>query len=149
MASQNIAQLLATSRFVWALARETALPFSLFFRRLSTGSRQPYPAIWVTVGIAALALLLLGISQEIVGTILLEGAGWSVIFAYAAPIALYLFCPRDALTGDGRAKWTLRAWSQPLAWFAVIGCSVCLVMYCLPTNYPVTPSESITSFVGS
>lgn len=137
MLAQNIAQLLASSRFIWALARESAIPFSPFFHKISA-SHQPLNAIWIVVFISAPSLLLLGISQHIVGTILLEGAGWAIMFCYGFPIVLYLFCSKDALSGDGRAKWTLRGWSRPLAWFSVIGSAVSLVMYCLPTGYPVT-----------
>ena len=116
MLSQNVAQLLATSRFIWALARESALPFSHLLRTISVRRRQPIPAIWVVVIIVGASLLLLRISTRIIGTILLEGAGWSVMFSYLIPIVIYLFCPDDALAGDGRAQWTLRKYSKILAW---------------------------------
>jgi amino acid transporter len=114
-AFQAVAQLVATSRFTWALARESALPFSHFFRRLSKKDRLPLAAIWIVVLLAAPVFLLLCINVSIISTILLEGAGLSVMLSYAAPVALYLFCPSDALAGDGRAQWTLRSWSKPAA----------------------------------
>ena len=138
MVSQNLAQLLATSRFIWALARESALPFSHLLRTLSTRRRQPIPAIWLVVSIVAVSLLLLRISTRIVNTILLEGAAWCVMFAYLAPVVVYLFCPEDALVGDGRAQWTLRKYSRILAWPVVAFVGVVLVVLCLPTGYPVT-----------
>ncbi|GAA5986317.1 hypothetical protein JCM5350_002979 [Sporobolomyces pararoseus] len=135
---QNVAQLLATSRFIWALARESALPFSTFFRRLSTDHKQPLPAIWVTILIAVPTLLFLAIDAHIFATTLLEGAGITVVLSWAIPIIIYLFSPRDVLRGDGRAQWTLRQASRPLAFCAAIFCSVFIVMVCLPTGYPVT-----------
>ncbi len=147
---QNVAQLLATSRFIFALARESALPFSGFFRRLSTSQRQPLNAIWATVAVVTPGLLLLRISPSVVGTIILEGAAWTVSFAYAVPVALYLACPADALLGDGRAKWSLRKWSKPLGACAVFFFSVFLVVLCFPTQAPVTPlTASYASVIGA
>ncbi|GAA6008097.1 hypothetical protein JCM11491_001882 [Sporobolomyces phaffii] len=135
---QNVAQLLATSRFIWALARESALPFSTFFRRLSPEHKQPLPAIWITSLIAAPTLLFLAIDAHIFATTLLEGAGITVVLSWAIPLTIYLFCPKDVLRGDGRAQWTLRQASRPLAFSAAVFCSVFIVMVCLPTGYPVT-----------
>jgi len=136
---QNVAQLLATSRYIFALARESALPCSGFFRTLSTSHRQPLAAIWATVAVVAPGLLLLRISPSVVGTIILEGAAWTVAFAYAVPVALYLACPADALLGDGRAKFSLRKWSKPAGACAVFFLVVFLVVLCFPTEAPVTP----------
>ncbi|GAA5899863.1 uncharacterized protein JCM6883_006013 [Sporobolomyces salmoneus] len=135
---QNVAQLLATSRFIWALARESALPFSAFFRRLSPKHKQPLPAIWVTILIAVPTLLFLAIDAHIFATTLLEGAGVTVVLSWAIPLIIYLFCPKDVLRGDGRAQWTLRQASRPLAFCAALFCSVFIIMLCLPTGYPVT-----------
>lgn len=124
---QAIAQLLATSRFTWALARESALPFSDFLRQLSKRDKLPHQAIWVVVALAAPVLILLCINTSIISTILLEGAGVSVMAAYGIPAMIYLFCPRDALAGDGRGKWTLRKWSLPAAFLATLFTSVFMV----------------------
>ncbi|BGP10988.1 hypothetical protein JCM10049v2_006882 [Rhodotorula toruloides] len=135
---QNVAQLLATSRYIWALSRESALPFSNFFRRLSKTNRTPTAAIWVTWAIACPALLFLAINMSIIATTLLEGAGITCTASYVAPILLYLVCDRDVLRGDGRAKWTLRGASKPLAVPVALFLLVFIVTMCLPTGYPVT-----------
>ncbi|GAA5930763.1 hypothetical protein JCM1841_006410 [Sporobolomyces salmonicolor] len=135
---QHVAQLLATSRFIWALSRESALPFSTFFRRLSSKHKQPLQAIWAVVGISVPALLLLAVNTSIIATTLLEGAGVTVVASWVTPIVLYLTCSRDVLRGDGRAKWTLRKASKSLAFCAALFCGVFLVMVCLPTGWPVT-----------
>lgn len=140
MVAQNVAQLLATSRFIWALARESALPFSQFLHTISARQGQPIRAIWLVVAIVALSLLLIRISTQIIATILLEGAGWCVMFAYLVPVAIYLIGPDDALVGDGRAQWTLRKFSKPLGYAGATFACVFLVVLCLPTGYPVNSS---------
>ncbi|GJN93235.1 hypothetical protein Rhopal_006282-T1 [Rhodotorula paludigena] len=137
---QNIAQLLATSRFIWALARESALPFSKFFRRLSSKTRQPTVAIWATWAISFPALLLIAVNVSIIATTLLEGAGITCTSSYVAPLLFYLACwGDDVLRGDGRAKWTLRGASKFLAVPPALFLLVFITMMCLPTGYPVTP----------
>ncbi|GAA6012779.1 hypothetical protein JCM10207_005357 [Rhodosporidiobolus poonsookiae] len=148
---QCIAQLLATSRFIFALSREQALPFSNFFRRLSKKNRQPSAAIWVTLAIAFPTLILLVIDTSIISTTVLEGAGITAVTSYVTPILLYLFCPKDVLRGDGRAQWTLRGASK---FVAVPVCAFFLtfmITMCLPTGYPITPltvSYASVVFVG-
>lgn len=127
---QSIAQLIATSRFTWALARESALPCSDFLRRLSTRDKLPLRTIWVVVGVAAPVLILLTINTSIISTIILEGAGVSVMASYGAPAALYLLGSRDALVGDGRGKWTLRGWTKPAAVLATLFTCVFMVSPC-------------------
>ncbi|BGP19556.1 hypothetical protein JCM10213_000156 [Rhodosporidiobolus nylandii] len=135
---QCVAQLLATSRFIWALARESALPFSTFFRRLSPSNRQPSRAIWGTIAIAFPSLIFLAINTSIISTTLLEGAGITATCAYVVPLLIYLFCPSDVLRGDGRAKWTLRGASKVVAAPVVLFLLTFMITMCLPTGYPVT-----------
>ncbi|SCV69196.1 BQ2448_2216 [Microbotryum intermedium] len=137
-AFQSIAQLLATSRFTWALARESALPLSPFLRKLTPRNRLPLRAIWCIVAISFPAMLLLIVDYSIIATIILEGAGFSVMFSYTVPVLIYLFLPRDALVGDGRALWTLRKWSKPAAIAGTLFALIFMIMLCLPTGYPVT-----------
>lgn len=143
---QNLAQLLATSRFAWALARESALPFSSFFKVISKG-RIPYNATWAVVIIMAPALMLLRFSQAIFTTVLLEGAGWATIAAYFIPVAIYVMAPRDALQGDGRGEWSLRRMSKPLALAGCFFCTLFLIVVSFPTDYPIDTSESFTPYV--
>ncbi|GAA5900155.1 hypothetical protein JCM6882_002628 [Rhodosporidiobolus microsporus] len=135
---QAIAQLLATSRFIFALARESALPFSNFFRRLSKNNRQPTAAIWGTLAVAVPTLCFLAIDSSIISTIILEGAGITATSAYVIPIIIYLFCKRDVLRGDGRAQWTLRGASKIVALPVSLFLLTFIIMMCLPTGYPVT-----------
>jgi amino acid transporter len=142
MQFQDIAQLLASSRFVWALARDDAVPFSPHLRRLSADTRIPVRAIWVICIFVAPALLLVIGSRKIVTSLILSGCGASLVIAYLIPVLCYLTCARDALDVDGRNEWTLRRWSK---WVAVVGTAyICLiiVLMCCPNTAPVTASES-------
>ncbi|GAA5984441.1 hypothetical protein JCM10908_003347 [Rhodotorula pacifica] len=135
---QNVAQLLATSRFIWALSRESALPFSNFFRRLSKKNKTPVPAIVATWAIVIPAICLIAINVSILATTMLEGAGITATSSYLAPILIYLACSSDVLRGDGRAQWTLRALSQPLCIPVVVFLGTFIIVMCLPTAYPIT-----------
>ncbi|KAM0791010.1 hypothetical protein ACM66B_004309 [Microbotryomycetes sp. NB124-2] len=133
---QAIAQLLATSRYTWALARESALPFSHIVRRLSR-RKLPVTAIWIIVALCAPVFMLLCINTTIISTILLEGAGVTVMISYCVPCVLYLIGPRDALAGDGRVMWTLRSFSKPAAALASLFSLAFIIVLCLPTGWPV------------
>ncbi|GAA5878717.1 hypothetical protein JCM3774_000484 [Rhodotorula dairenensis] len=136
---QNVAQLLATSRFIWALSRESALPFSNFFRRLSKTNKTPVPAIVATWAVVIPAICLIAINVSILATTMLEGAGITATSSYLAPVVIYLACSSDVLRGDGRAQWTLRGLSQPLCIPVVVFLGTFIVVMCLPTAYPITP----------
>lgn len=141
MQFQDIAQLLASSRFVWALARDDAVPFSPHLRRLSADTRIPVRAIWVICIFVAPALLLVIGSRKIVTSLILSGCGASLVIAYLIPVLCYLTCARDALDVDGRNEWTLRRWSR---WVAVVGTAyICLiiVLMCCPNTGPVTATS--------
>ncbi|GAA5963162.1 hypothetical protein JCM8115_001040 [Rhodotorula mucilaginosa] len=135
---QNVAQLLATSRFIWALSRESALPFSNFFRRLSKKNKTPIAAIVATWALVIPAICLIAINVSILATTMLEGAGITATSSYLAPVVIYLACSSDVLRGDGRAQWTLRGLSQPLCIPVVVFLGTFIVVMCLPTAYPIT-----------
>lgn len=141
MQFQDIAQLLASSRFIWALARDSAIPFSPWLSRLST-SRIPLRATWVVCAIAGPALLLIAVSRKIVTSLVLQGCGSSLVLAYLMPVICYLTCSSGALDADGRNEWTLRGWSKP---FAVLGSTYVLLIIVLmlcPNTAPVSASKS-------
>lgn len=139
---QTVAQLMATSRFIWALSRESALPFSNFFRRLSKKHRTPIPAIIGTWAVVMPALCLIAVNVSILATTMLEGAGITGATSYFLPLVLYLVCPKDVLRGDGRAQWTLRGMSQVLTVPAAVFLGTVIICMCLPTQYPLTTCTS-------
>jgi amino acid transporter len=141
MQFQDIAQLLASSRFIWALARDSAIPFSPWLGRLST-ARIPVRATWAVCGIAGPALLLVAASRKIVTSLVLQGCGSSLVLAYLIPVICYLTCGRGALDSDGRNEWTLRGWSKPLALFGSTYVLLIITLMLCPNTAPVTACES-------
>lgn len=149
MIVQDTAQLLASSRFMWALARDSAIPFSPYLRRLSPGTQLPVRATWTVCAIAAPCLLLIAGSRQIVTSLILSGCGSSLVLAYLMPVACYLSCPSGALDTDGRNAWTLRGASKYVAAFGSSYAMLIIVMMCCPNFYPVTSSESPTfAYIG-
>ena len=85
MVLQDVAQLTASSRFVWALARDqgalsladpadfAALPFSNVWRRVSTKHRIPRLGAALIAFVAAPALLVLAAGNSILTGLALQG----------------------------------------------------------------------------
>ena len=63
-------ELLACSRFAWALARDKALPFSHLIRRVSK-QRIPYVAVQLIVVLTLMGLLFVAVEEEIIQTLVL------------------------------------------------------------------------------
>lgn len=141
MIFQDTAQLLASSRFLWALARDSAIPFSPYLRRLSPGSQLPIRATWLLCAIAAPCLLLIAGSRQIVTSLILSGCGSSLVLAYLLPVVCYLSCPKGAIDIDGRNEWTLRGASKYAAAFGSCYVILIIILMCCPNYYPVTSSE--------
>lgn len=119
---QVCSQLQASSRFVFALARDNALPFSSSIRRTNSSNR-PLRALWLMVILCIpFSFLVFGSSNILFGVIGV-GAGVLMSFSYVSsrclqaldcsqvqmcPIILYLVAKRDLQT-EGRTSWSLRS----------------------------------------
>lgn len=141
MQFQDIAQLLASSRFIWALARDSAIPFSPWLSKLSK-SRIPRRATWVVASISGPALLLIAASRKIVTSLVLQGCGSSLVLAYLIPVLCYLTCGPGALDSDGRNEWTLRGWSRPLALLGTTYVFLIIALMLCPNTAPVSACKS-------
>lgn len=146
MKAQDTAQLLASTRFIWALARDSALPFSHFFRHLSI-SRLPVRATYSVCLVVCLSLMLIATDRAIATSLMLQGCGASIILAYSIPVVCYLTCEKGALDVDGRNEWTLRNWSKPAAWVGTAYVSLIIIFMSCPNDWPVTASESVTQSI--
>lgn len=141
MLMQDTAQLLASSRFIWALARDKALPASPFFRVLSP-SRIPRRATIAVCVLVFLSLMLLATDRKIATSLMLQGCGASILFGYCIPVWSYLTCAKGALDTDGRNEWTLRGWSQPAAWLGSTYIVLIVIMMACPTDWPTSRSKA-------
>jgi len=80
---QLLAQIQATSRFVFSLARDNAMPFSAQVRRTSA-TKVPVVAQWVTIGLCAPFSLLVVANGETLHTVLAIAAGSLTFWAYVS-----------------------------------------------------------------
>ncbi|GAA97304.1 uncharacterized protein L969DRAFT_14610 [Mixia osmundae IAM 14324] len=138
MLCQGAAQMLGTSRFTWALARDSALPFSSHLRHVSSHHRLPRRAILVVATVNLMALTLIMINSDIVTSLFIRGAGSSTFLAYAAPIAILLISPAGVLESGRYKIWTLRGFRKPMAIVSVLFVTLILIVMCFPTSLPVT-----------
>jgi len=137
MEFQDIAQLLASSRFVWALSRDSAIPLSTYFRHLSV-KKIPVRATWIICAVVAPSLMLIAIDRKIATSLMLQGCGGSLVLAYAFPVICYLFCEKGALEIDGRNEWTLRGWSKYIAAVAMAYVALIIGFMAAPSRRPMT-----------
>jgi amino acid transporter len=132
---------MASSRFVWSLARDSALPFSSIVRRISTKERLPLVATVFVVAAAMPGLLLLAAHRDVVANLILQTCGFVTFFGYATPVAIYVCGDRSVLGADGRRQWSLRKFSVPAGWISIFFVAIVLVVMSFPTAFPVTASE--------
>jgi amino acid transporter len=93
MLFQDVAQLLASSRFLWALARDTALPFSPYLKMLSK-DRIPILAVWVMITISLVGCVLSSVKQALISNLITDGYAMTSLTAYLLPIGIYLCCDK-------------------------------------------------------
>lgn len=136
---QVLAQLQASSRFMFALARDNAMPFAETVR-YTNRSKNPIIANWV-VNVMCLPFSLLLISNEnILYSVTTVTAASLSSWGYVVPVLLYIFSGKDLQT-EGRTSWSLRKASKPVgAMGAVYGIAVIVTQW-MPPRHPVSISE--------
>lgn len=131
---QQISQLLASTRFVWALARDNAFPLASLWRKLSTKSRIPRKATILLITLTITLFCFLSLSQNHITIFIVRSDSYLSLTCYLIPIALYLVNDKDVLYRDGRNFWTLQRWSRPMAWLAFTTLLVQMVLGGFPTE---------------
>ncbi|MBM7171151.1 amino acid permease [Streptomyces sp. G44] len=127
------AETAAASRMVFAFSRDNALPGSALWRRVSSRTQVPVPAVWLSVGLAALtALPSLYSATAYTAVTAINVIG--ITPAYAIPILLRLRAGDRFRPGP----WNLGRWSRPIGWTAVAWVAFVTVLFCLPQASPVT-----------
>ncbi len=131
---QAVAQLQASSRFVFAIARDQALPYSDFLKQTSR-RRMPLHATWLVSFLTVPLAFGLWRAADLSSTVLSLGEGTLCLLSYVSllpfassgqpgrthsplplslvsqviPIFLYLLSKIDLQT-EGRTSWSLRRW---------------------------------------
>ncbi|WVR03997.1 hypothetical protein IAU60_000996 [Kwoniella sp. DSM 27419] len=133
---QVLAQLQASSRFVFALARDNAMPFSDWVRR-TNASRNPVIANWAVVALCApFACMTLG-SRSALYSVLAVTACTMSYTGYIVPVGLYLWSGKDLQT-EGRSSFSLRRWSKPVAVIGLLYGTLLIIAQTFPGHKPVT-----------
>ena len=103
---QVLAQLQASSRFVFSLARDNALPFSKAIQ-WTNSSKQPVVAHFVVIVLCLpFAALTLAGATTLYSVLAVAASSLSYL-GYVVPVALYLLSKKDLQT-EGRTSWSMR-----------------------------------------
>ncbi|OWZ59859.1 amino acid/metabolite permease [Cryptococcus neoformans c45] len=135
---QVLAQLQASSRFVFALARENGMPFSSIIRKTNY-HRRPVFAVWLVVVLCLPFACLTLASESTLYSVLAVTACTLSYVGYAIPISLYLVS-RVNLQTEGRSLWSLRRWSKPVAIVGLLYALALIVTQTFPGSTPVKAS---------
>ncbi|MEU6708617.1 amino acid permease [Streptomyces wuyuanensis] len=137
------AEVAAASRMVFAFSRDNALPGSSLWRRVSSRTQTPVPAVWLSVAVAALLALPSLYSATAYGAVTAINV-IGITPAYAIPIYLRLRAGKRFRPGP----WQLGRWSRPIGWTAVCWVAFVTVLFCLPQSSPVTVGSMNYAFVA-
>ncbi|WWC87680.1 uncharacterized protein L201_002571 [Kwoniella dendrophila CBS 6074] len=133
---QVIAQLQASSRFVFALARDNAMPFSHWIKRTNE-SKNPIFANWLVITLCLpFACMTLG-SQATLYSVLAVTACTMSYTGYIVPVGLYLVSKKNLLT-EGRTTWSLGKASKPIAVVGFVYGLTLIIAQTFPGSRPVT-----------
>nr|XP_019050170.1 amino acid/metabolite permease [Kwoniella bestiolae CBS 10118]OCF29100.1 amino acid/metabolite permease [Kwoniella bestiolae CBS 10118] len=133
---QVIAQLQASSRFVFALARDNAMPFSDWIKKTNK-SKVPVLANWLVIALCLpFACMTLG-SQATLYSVLAVTACTMSYTGYIVPVGLYLVSKKNLLT-EGRTTWSLGKASKPVAVIGFLYGLTLIIAQTFPGSRPVT-----------
>jgi amino acid transporter len=122
----------ASSRLIWAVARDGVLPFSGWISAVSV-NKEPRNAVTVMLVVAALLLCTI-LPSATAFTSLVSAAGVPTITAYA------LICFGRTFLTPGEFKnapWSLGRWSRPLNFIALIWNLYLAAVLFSPLEFPV------------
>lgn len=168
-----LAGLFATTRFAWALARDSAVPFGDVLKKVGKAKVPTRAAIALTAFAAVLSAPIVATVSHggmlVVSALFTSSLYFSVVrpplllrsnvselifggqLTYMFPMVVYLTCPTDVLQLDGRNVWTLTNWSRPLSIVALVCLCFALGVMACPTASPIQlgPSLPLPSLLPS
>ncbi|KAI9638704.1 amino acid permease-domain-containing protein [Dioszegia hungarica] len=133
---QIMAQLQASSRFVFAMARDNAMPFAASIRR-TNARKQPIVAHWLVIALCVPFSLLVLAGKGPVYSVLAVTASTLSYLGYTTPVLLYLLSGKDLRT-EGRSSWSLRTKSKIIGTVGVCYGIAVISLSMAPGEYPVT-----------
>src|ERR1700759_3676986 len=123
----------ASSRLIWAVARDGVLPFSGWISQVSD-KKEPKNAIIVMHAVAA-ALLCTILPSPVAFTSLVSAAGVPTITAYALIAFGRCFLTPHSFK---HAKWNLGRWSRPMNFVSFVWNTYLAAVLFSPLEFPVT-----------
>ncbi|KIW06077.1 uncharacterized protein PV09_03248 [Verruconis gallopava] len=125
----------ASSRLIWAVARDGVLPFSGWISKVDS-QKQPRNAITVMLVVSALLLCTI-LPSPVAFTSLVSAAGVPTITAYALISFGRAFITPHKFK---HAKWSLGKWSRPLNVIAFVWNTYLAAVLFSPLYFPVSGS---------
>ena len=123
----------ASSRLIWAVARDGVLPFSGWISQVST-NQEPRNAVTVMLVVSALLLCTI-LPSQVAFTSLISAAAVPTITAYALIcFGRFFITPHDFK----HARWSLGRWSRPLTLIALVWNLYLAAVLFSPIQFPVT-----------
>ncbi|KAI0733308.1 amino acid transporter [Fomitopsis betulina] len=123
----------ASSRLMYALARDRAIPARTRFMSLNRW-QSPYWGVWVSV-LTGCVISCAYIGSAIAFNAILSSAAIAVMLSYLQPILIRLFWPSTTIPEPGPFYLGRYSWYINLA-SALFTVFIC-VLFVLPTSYPV------------
>ncbi|GAQ79261.1 amino acid transporter protein [Klebsormidium nitens] len=128
----GVAQLAATSRVLFAVTRDKAVPFSKFLHWSPASTHTPIVAVWVSVFFSFCFSLFI-LKNSIAFNAVTSASTIGAYIAYTIPIALRLVCPHNFHPGPFHLGW----FSYVSGTIAVVYMVFMCVVFCLPISYPI------------
>ncbi|KAK5131347.1 hypothetical protein LTR08_001013 [Meristemomyces frigidus] len=123
----------ASSRLIWAVARDGVLPFSGWISQVSQ-KKEPKNAIIIMHAVAALLLCTI-LMSPVAFTSLVSAAGVPTITAYALiAFGRFFLTPRQFQ----HSSWSLGRWSRPFTFIALVWNLYLACILFSPLYFPVT-----------
>lgn len=123
----------ASSRLIWAVARDGVLPFSGWISQVSA-NKEPRNAVTVMLIVAALLLCTI-LPSAVAFTSLISAAAVPTITAYALICFGRVFITPHEFKN---ARWSLGRWSRPLTLIALIWNTYLAAVLFSPIQFPVS-----------
>ncbi|MBW0481071.1 hypothetical protein O181_020786 [Austropuccinia psidii MF-1] len=136
----GISQFLATTRFFWALARDEALPFGKFWKKVTPDGR-PVRATLLFMALSVVICLMAYEKSERLMELNRELGATFVTICYMTTILLYLLSEKGVYDRDGRNVWNMRQYSKPIAVVVLLFLTLFFTTLCSPKPWPITTAD--------
>ncbi|CAO3679257.1 unnamed protein product [Umbelopsis ramanniana] len=129
------ATVVAASRVIFAFARDNALPFSKYWKKINVFTHTPINAVWALISCSA-ALGCLGFINLSALNAVFNVASIGLYISYTIPIFCRITIGRKSFVPG---PFSLGKWAVPLGTVACLWVTFISVIFLFPSELPVTP----------